>query len=415
MKILVFGLGYVGLANAILLAESNEVIGIDVDSKRVDMVNKKTSPLQDEMIITYLKEKDLKLKASTEFEKHLKDSDLAIVAVPTNYDEDTRYFDTSFVDGVIEDIKKENKDLPILIKSTIPVGYTKSQNEKHKSDNIIFSPEFLREGKALRDSLYPSRIIIGEKGDRAEKIANLYKKEALNDPEILCMDSNEAEAVKLFANTYLAMRVSFFNELDTFAEVKGLDTKDIIEGVCADPRIGNYYNNPSFGYGGYCLPKDTKQLYANFEDVPNAMFAPIIESNKIRKDYISKRILKDKPKTVGIYRLIMKKNSDNFRKSAIIDVINNIKDKTRVIIYEPNLEVENFEGLKVVNNLEEFKKADIIVANRLENDLKDIEYKVYTRDIFNKDWLIKIIYKRFEGRSLWQRKKKNIFHKFIPS
>lgn len=415
MKILVFGLGYVGLANAILLAESNEVIGIDVDSKRVDMVNEKTSPLQDEMIITYLKEKDLKLKASTEFEKHLKDSDLAIVAVPTNYDEDTRYFDTSFVDGVIEDIKKENKDLPILIKSTIPVGYTKSQNEKHKSDNIIFSPEFLREGKALRDSLYPSRIIIGEKGNRAEKIANLYKKEALNNPEILCMDSNEAEAVKLFANTYLAMRVSFFNELDTFAEVKGLDTKDIIEGVCADPRIGNYYNNPSFGYGGYCLPKDTKQLYANFEDVPNAMFAPIIESNKIRKVYISKRILKDNPKTVGIYRLIMKKNSDNFRKSAIFDVINNIKDKTSVMIYEPNLEVENFEGLKVVNNLEEFKKADIIVANRLENDLKDIEYKVYTRDIFNKDWLIKIIYKCFEGRFLWQRKKKNIFHKFIPS
>ncbi|WP_297281351.1 nucleotide sugar dehydrogenase [uncultured Anaerococcus sp.] len=385
MKILVFGLGYVGLANAILLAESNEVIGIDVDSKRVDMVNEKTSPLQDEMIITYLKEKDLNIKASTEFKKHLKDSDLAIVAVPTNYDEDTRYFDTSFVDGVIEDIKKENKDLPILIKSTIPVGYTKSQNEKHKSDNIIFSPEFLREGKALRDSLYPSRIIIGEKGNRAEKIANLYKKEVLNDPQILCMDSNEAEAVKLFANTYLAMRVSFFNELDTFAEVKGLDTKDIIEGVCADPRIGNYYNNPSFGYGGYCLPKDTKQLYANFEDVPNAMFAPIIESNKIRKDYISKRILKDNPETVGIYRLIMKKNSDNFRKSAIFDVINNIKDKTRVIIYEPNLEVENFEGLKVVNNLEEFKKADIIVANRLENDLKDIEYKVYTRDIFNKD------------------------------
>lgn len=385
MKILVFGLGYVGLANGVLLAGSNEVTGIDVDPTKVDMINKKKSPLQDEMIITYLKEKELNLKATTSPEGLLRDSDLAIVAVPTNYDEDTRYFDTSFVDGVIENIKKENKDLPILIKSTIPVGYTKSQNEKYKSDNIIFSPEFLREGNALKDSLYPSRIIIGEKSLRAEKIANLYKKEALNDPEVLCMDSNEAEAVKLFANTYLAMRVSFFNELDTFAEIKGLETKDIIEGVCADPRIGNYYNNPSFGYGGYCLPKDTKQLYANFDNVPNAIFGPIIESNKIRKDYISQRILRDNPKTVGIYRLIMKKNSDNFRKSAIFDVINNIKDKTRVVIYEPNLEVENFEGLEVVNNIEEFKKSDIVVANRLENELKDIENKVYTRDIFNKD------------------------------
>ena len=385
MKILVFGLGYVGLANGVLLAGSNEVTGIDVDPTKVDMINKKKSPLQDEMIITYLKEKELNLKATTSPEGLLRDSDLAIVAVPTNYDENTRYFDTSFVDGVIENIKKENKDLPILIKSTIPVGYTKSQNEKYKSDNIIFSPEFLREGNALKDSLYPSRIIIGEKSLRAEKIANLYKKEALNDPEVLCMDSNEAEAVKLFANTYLAMRVSFFNELDTFAEIKGLETKDIIEGVCADPRIGNYYNNPSFGYGGYCLPKDTKQLYANFDNVPNAIFGPIIESNKIRKDYISQRILRDNPKTVGIYRLIMKKNSDNFRKSAIFDVINNIKDKTRVVIYEPNLEVENFEGLEVVNNIEEFKKSDIVVANRLENELKDIENKVYTRDIFNKD------------------------------
>ncbi len=386
MKIIVFGLGYVGLANAILLAQSNQVIGIDVDKDRVEMVNNKKSPLQDDMIITYLKEKELNLKASTNANTYIEDSDLAIIAVPTNYDEDSKYFDTSFVDGVIEDIKNINKDLPILIKSTIPIGYTKSQNSKYKSENIIFSPEFLREGQALYDSLYPSRIIIGQKGDMAKKIAEIYKKEVLNAPEVLFMESTEAEAVKLFANTYLAMRVSFFNELDTFAEMKSLSTKDIISGVSADPRIGNYYNNPSFGYGGYCLPKDTKQLYANFEGVPNAMFGSIIDANKIRKDYISQTILKDNPKTVGIYRLIMKKDSDNFRKSAIFDVINNIKDKTKLVIYEPNLKSDSFEGLRVINNLEEFKKSDIIVANRLDDQLKEVEEKVYTRDIFNKDW-----------------------------
>lgn len=386
MKILVFGLGYVGLANAILLSQSNEVIGVETDQNKINLINDKKSPLSDEMIIKYLKEKELNLLATKNYQDHLKDSDLAIIAVPTNYDEETQYFDTSFVDDVIANIKKENEDLPILIKSTIPIGYSKEQREKFSCENIIFSPEFLREGKALSDSLNPSRIIVGDKTDLGQKIATLYKKEALNDPEVLFMDSTEAEAVKLFANTYLAMRVSYFNELDTFAETKGLSSKDIIRGVSADPRIGNYYNNPSFGYGGYCLPKDSKQLYANFENVPNAMFGAVIDANQIRKDYISDRILKDKPQTVGIYRLVMKKDSDNFRKSAIFDVISNIKDKTEIIIYEPNVDEAYFEGLKVVNDLDKFKKADIIVANRLDEKLKDVKEKVYTRDIFNKDW-----------------------------
>lgn len=385
MKILVFGLGYVGLANAILLSQSNEVIGIETDEEKINLINQRKSPLNDEMIIDYLNNKDLDLIATKNYEDHLLDSDLAIIAVPTNYDENTRYFDTSFVDDVITNIKNDNEDLPILIKSTIPVGYTKGQREKFACQNIIFSPEFLREGKALADSLNPSRIIVGDKTDIGKNIANLYKKESLNDTEVLYMDSTEAEAVKLFANTYLAMRVSYFNELDTFAEMKGLSTKDIIMGVSADPRIGNYYNNPSFGYGGYCLPKDSKQLYANFENVPNAMFKAVIDANKIRKTYISDRILRNDPKTVGIYRLIMKKDSDNFRKSAIFDVINNIKDKTKVQIYEPNLDEDYFEGLRVVNDLAEFKKSDIIVANRLDQELLGVKEKVYTRDIFNKD------------------------------
>jgi nucleotide sugar dehydrogenase len=385
MKILVFGLGYVGLANAILLSQSNEVIGIETDEEKINLINQRKSPLNDEMIIDYLNNKDLDLIATKNYEDHLLDSDLAIIAVPTNYDENTRYFDTSFVDDVITNIKNDNEDLPILIKSTIPVGYTKGQREKFACQNIIFSPEFLREGKALADSLNPSRIIVGDKTDIGKNIANLYKKGSLNDTEVLYMDSTEAEAVKLFANTYLAMRVSYFNELDTFAEMKGLSTKDIIMGVSADPRIGNYYNNPSFGYGGYCLPKDSKQLYANFENVPNAMFKAVIDANKIRKTYISDRILRNDPKTVGIYRLIMKKDSDNFRKSAIFDVINNIKDKTKVQIYEPNLDEDYFEGLRVINDLAEFKKSDIIVANRLDQELLDVKEKVYTRDIFNKD------------------------------
>ena len=385
MKIVVFGLGYVGLANAIILSQSNEVIGIDVDKNKVDLINDKISPLQDDLIITYLKEKNLNLWVTQDYKNHIKEADLAILALPTNYDEESKYFDTSFVDEVIFNIKEENKDLPILIKSTIPVGYTQKKREEYDCDNIIFSPEFLREGKALEDSLYPSRIIIGSKDEIGRKIASLYQKESLNNPEVLFMDSSEAEAVKLFANTYLAMRVAYFNELDTFAEIKGLDTRDIISGVSSDPRIGNYYNNPSFGYGGYCLPKDTKQLYANYKDVPNSMFGAIIEANQIRKDFISRQVLKDNPKTVGIYRLVMKKDSDNFRKSAIFDVIENIKNKAEVIIYEPNLDCQYFEGLRVLKDLEEFKKLDIIVANRLSSELLDIKEKVYTRDIFNKD------------------------------
>lgn len=385
MKILVFGLGYVGLASAVLLAEANEVVGIDVEAKKVDLVNSRKSPINDDEIIRYLREKDLNLIAKTDFKDDISDADLAIVAVPTNYDEDTKYFDTSFVDGVISDLKNVRDDLPILIKSTIPVGYTNTLREAYGTGNIIFSPEFLREGKALFDSLHPSRIIVGDKSKTGQLIANLYKDAALNDPEVFFMNSTEAEAVKLFANTYLAMRVSFFNELDTFAEMKGLSTKDIIEGVSSDPRIGNYYNNPSFGYGGYCLPKDSKQLYANFKDVPNSMFGAIIESNDVRKTYISEKILENKPATVGIYRLVMKKDSDNFRKSAIFDVIENLKDKTNVVIYEPNLDEDSFEGMKVIKSLDEFKAADIIVANRIDQDIKDVEAKVYTRDIFNKD------------------------------
>lgn len=385
MKILVFGLGYVGLSNAILLSIDNQVIGIDVDTNKVDLISKKQSPLEDKMIISYLVNEDLNLEVRTNPEGLFVDSDLAILALPTNYDEDTKYFDTSFLDEVIEKIKKENKNLPILIKSTIPVGYTKAKREEYQCDNIIFSPEFLREGKALEDSFYPSRIIIGDRGKLAEKIASLYQNQAKNDPQVFFMDSTEAEAVKLFANTYLAMRVSYFNELDTFAEIKGLKTKDIIDGVSSDPRIGNYYNNPSFGYGGYCLPKDSKQLYANFENVPNSIFGAVIESNKIRKDFVSKQILKDKPKTVGIYRLVMKKGSDNFRKSAIFDVISNIKDKTNVIIYEPTIKESEFYGLKIVNDLEEFKKSDLIVANRIDEKIVDVRNKIYTRDIYNKD------------------------------
>lgn len=385
MKILVFGLGYVGLANAVLLSQSNEVIGVETNQDKIDLIKQKKSPLSDPLISKYLKEKDLNLTATKDYQSHLADSDLAILALPTNYDEDTRYFDTSFVDDVIANIKEQNKDLPILIKSTIPVAYTKNQRGKYGCQNIIFSPEFLREGQALYDSLHPSRIIVGDKSELGHKIASLYENEALNQPEVLFMDSTEAEAVKLFANTYLAMRVSYFNELDTFAEMKNLSTKDIIMGVSTDPRIGNYYNNPSFGYGGYCLPKDSKQLYANFENVPNAIFGAVIDANEIRKNYISDRILKSNPKKVGIYRLVMKKGSDNFRMSAIFDVIKNIKDKTEVIVYEPNVDEEIFEGLKVVNDLKEFKKADVIVANRLDEELADVADKVYTRDIFNKD------------------------------
>lgn len=386
MKILVMGMGYVGLANAILLAQSNQVIGLEIDKDKVDMINEKISPLKDDYIIDYLKNKELDFVAKTSGQSDFADADIVILALPTNYDEVAEKFDTSFLDDAIAEIKSMREDLPILIKSTIPIGYTRSKNEEYECKNIIFSPEFLREGRALYDSLNPSRIIVSDETEIGESLAALYKKESLNDPEIYLMGSCEAEAVKLFANTYLAMRVSYFNELDNFALAKGLDSKAIIEGVSADPRIGDHYNNPSFGYGGYCLPKDTKELYANYGDIPTAIMRSIIDSNEVRKDFVASDILAKNPETIGIYRLVMKKGSDNFRKSAIFDVINNLKEKdANIVIYEPNLEGESFEGMKLIRDFEEFKKVDLILANRLEDELKDVEDKVYSRDLFNRD------------------------------
>lgn len=386
MKIIVMGLGYVGLSNAILLAQSNEVIGVEIDPAKVDLINNKKSPLKDDYIIEYLANKKINLTAKTSGEDDFKDADLAILALPTNYDEVEGFFDTSFIDDAIKMIKDIRKDLPILIKSTIPIGYTDGKNEEFACDNIIFSPEFLREGRALYDSLNPSRIIVSDKTVIGEKIASLYQNEALNKPEVILMGRSEAEAVKLFANTYLAMRVAYFNELDNFALAKGLDAKSIIEGVSADPRIGDHYNNPSFGYGGYCLPKDSKQLYANYENIPTALFKSIIDSNEVRKDFVSEDIISKKPQTIGVYRLVMKKGSDNFRKSAIFDVINNLKKKgANIVIYEPNLDGDDFEGMKLIRDLEDFKKVDLIIANRVEDDLKDVKDKLYTRDLFERD------------------------------
>ena len=386
MKIVVMGMGYVGLANAVLLAQSNQVIGLEIDKDKVDMINKKISPLKDDYIIDYLKNKDLDFVAKTSGQADFADADLVILALPTNYDEVAEKFDTSFLDDAIAEIKSIRKDITILIKSTIPIGYTRSKNEEYGCENIIFSPEFLREGRALYDSLNPSRIIVSDETDLGENLAALYKKEAINDPEIYLMGSDEAEAVKLFANTYLAMRVSYFNELDNFALAKGLDAKAIIEGVSADPRIGDHYNNPSFGYGGYCLPKDTRELYANYGEIPTAMMRSIIDSNEIRKDFVASDIIAKNPEIIGVYRLVMKKGSDNFRKSAIFDVINNLKEKgANIVIYEPNLEGESFEGMKLIRDFEEFKKVDLILANRIEDELKDVETKVYSRDLFNRD------------------------------
>ena len=386
MKIIVMGLGYVGLSNAILLAQSNEVIGVEIDPAKVDLINNKKSPLKDDYIIEYLANKKINLTAKTSGEDDFKDADLAILALPTNYDEVEGFFDTSFIDDAIKMIKDIRKDLPILIKSTIPIGYTDGKNEEFACDNIIFSPEFLREGRALYDSLNPSRIIVSDKTEIGKKIASLYKNEALNKPEVILMGRSEAEAVKLFANTYLAMRVAYFNELDNFALAKGLDAKSIIEGVSADPRIGDHYNNPSFGYGGYCLPKDSKQLYANYENIPSALFKSIIDSNEVRKDFVSEDIISKKPQTIGVYRLVMKKGSDNSRKSAIFDVINNLKKKgANIVIYEPNLDGDDFEGMKLIRDLEDFKKVDLIIANRVEDDLKDVKDKLYTRDLFERD------------------------------
>lgn len=388
MKIAVAGTGYVGLSLATLLSQNNEVVALDIIKEKIDMINNRISPIKDKEIEEYLNIKNLNLRATLDYQDAFNNADYIIISTPTNYNSEKNFFDTSSVEDTIEKIIRLNINPTIIIKSTVPVGYTESIKKKYNIDNIIFSPEFLREGKALYDNLYPSRIILGEDSERAKIFANLLKEGSLKkDVSILYMNNTEAEAVKLFANTYLALRVSYFNELDTYAEMKGLNTKDIIEGVCLDPRIGNHYNNPSFGYGGYCLPKDTKQLLANYKDVPQNIIKAIVDSNTTRKNHISNMILNKSPHTVGIYRLTMKKDSDNFRTSAIQDVINNLSiHDLEILIYEPTLSAPNFNNYPVINDFDEFtEKSDVIIANRLEEPLLKVRKKVYTRDLFSKD------------------------------
>jgi UDPglucose 6-dehydrogenase len=387
MKISVVGTGYVGLSMAVLLSQYNEVIAFDIDDKKINKINNKISPIKDKEIEVYLKEKNLKLEATIDKEKAYSKSELIIIATPTNYDSVSNSFDTSSVDTVIKDILKYNYNATIIIKSTIPLGFTHFLRKKYNYKNIIFSPEFLREGSALKDNLYPSRIIIGDTTNEAKIFGSLLSKAALKKEDkisVLHMTSSEAEAVKLFSNTYLAMRIAYFNELDSYCETNKIDTRNVINGVCLDERIGNYYNNPSFGYGGYCLPKDTQQLLKNYEKVPNNIIRAIVESNTTRKDFIANQIINLKPKTVGIYRLIMKDGSDNYRESAVQGIMKRMNAKgIRIIIYEPTLKMETFFNSKVISNLEIFKKeSEIIIANRFNKEIEDVKFKIYTRDLF---------------------------------
>lgn len=388
MKIAVAGTGYVGLSLATLLSQKNEVVALDIVAEKVEMINDRISPINDKEIEEFFKEKKLNLRATLDYKDAFEGAKFIIISTPTNYDEEKNFFDTSSVEDIIKKVKDLDLDTTMVVKSTVPVGFIKEIKEKYQIDNIMFSPEFLREGHALYDNLYPSRIIVGEKSKRAEEFANLLK-ESCNKKDVIIkyMDSTEAEAVKLFANTYLALRVAYFNELDTYAEMNNLNTKDIIEGVCLDPRIGDHYNNPSFGYGGYCLPKDTKQLLANFKEIPQNMIKAIVESNTTRKKHVADMILKKNPKVVGIYRLIMKSNSDNFRASAIQSVIQYLNDSgVKIVVFEPTIKTDKFEKFDVIHDLDEFKKmSDVIVVNRIDDNINDVKDIVYTRDVFSRD------------------------------